>query len=78
MLTRHDQHVPGIHRLDVHEGDRVSVLVAHRDLARTVDEVAECAMTVGEAHEILGHSEKGTSDIGRVAKPLFALRPQFA
>src|SRR5215218_10517345 len=47
VLTWHHQDVPRIHGLDVHERDDVRVLVAHRDLARAANDVAERTRGVG-------------------------------
>ena len=44
VLARHDQHVPVVHRLNVHERDCVRVLVADRHLGGAVDQVAERAV----------------------------------
>src|SRR5665647_818348 len=43
MFPGYDQHMSGIHRLHVHERHNVGVLVAHRDLARAMNEVTERA-----------------------------------
>src|SRR6185437_1698391 len=42
----HHQHVTVVHRLDVHEGDGVAVLVTDRHLGGAMDEIAESAMVL--------------------------------
>ena len=44
VLARHHEHVPRVHRLDVHERDGGGVLVADGHLGRAVDDVAEDAL----------------------------------
>src|SRR5687767_4996469 len=46
VLPRYDKNVACVHRLDVHERDGFSVFVAHRNLGRPFDYVAEDAVSV--------------------------------
>src|SRR4051812_23027241 len=65
VLSGHDQHVPRIHGLDIHECDDVGILVAHRDLCRTVHEVTEGADRLGA----LGHgSSRGKYAHGKCTR----------
>src|SRR4051794_23275552 len=45
MFSRDDEHVPIVHRLDIHEGDSVRIFMADRYFGCTMNQVAECAMT---------------------------------
>ncbi len=63
MDSRHDEHMSGIYRLNVHEGDRVGVLVTDGDLGGPLDEVAK--RTVVGLSGLSGHfGSRTTSGAG--------------
>jgi len=45
VLARHNEHVAGVHRLNVQEGESLRVLVADGDFAATMNQLAENART---------------------------------
>jgi hypothetical protein len=45
MLARHYEDVTGVDRLDVHERDRVGILVTCGHFARPADEIAKSAVS---------------------------------
>src|SRR5258708_36604266 len=66
MLARHDQHVPGIHRLHVQEGNHLGVLVAHGNFARATNDVAERTGGMGG----VGHGSPSVSAALRRAQEM--------
>src|SRR5258708_24285297 len=66
MLARHDQHVPGIHRLHVQEGNHLGVLVAHGNFARATNDVAERTGGMGG----VGHGSSSVSAALRRAQEM--------